>query len=213
MNHRQIAAIHPRLLFLLVWLLLLSGCAHQPLSLPEQDWQERYDELANIPRWRLTGKLGIRTPGDNGSASIQWQQRSRDYDIDLSGPMGSNRLAIKGKDGLITLLQAGHEPQVAETAEELIFANTGWTIPVTELAWWVRALPAPGQAVHNQQKDTDRQLIQLEQAGWVIQYSNYRPVTRPDQSGAIALPGRIIAAWGDIRLTLVIREWQLGEQP
>lgn len=212
MIFQRFIAAHLRPLILISGLLVLSGCAHQGGPLPDQNWQERYDELADIQHWQLTGKLGIRIPGDNGSARMNWQQRFQEYDIDLSGPMGSNRFSIKGRDGEVTLLQAGFEPQVASSAEELILANTGWTIPVAQLAWWVRALPAPDEPVSRLQRDEQRQLVELEQAGWIIQYSNYRAVTRPDQNGAVALPGRVIASWGDIRLTLVIRDWQLGER-
>lgn len=194
-------------------ILLLGGCAHQPGQLPAQDWQERYQQLAALPDWQVSGKLGVRIPGDNGSASLHWHQQHSNYSIDLSGPMGSNRFSIKGNDHQVTLLRSGQPPQVAHSAEDLILANTGWTIPVAELAWWVRALPAPDQPIDRQQRDESRQLLSLEQSGWLIEYSNYRVLPHPQHSTPLVMPGRIVASWGDIRLTLVIRDWQFGDTP
>lgn len=191
----------------LALLLLLTGCASQPL-LTSGSWNERQAQLEQINDWRLTGKLGVRIPGDNGSATLRWRQASHDYTIDLSGPLGSGRLLIEGQPGNVTLHQGGEPPLTARTAEELIFLSTNWTIPVTHLTWWVRALPAPRQKVTHWETNDQGHITTLEQAGWRLHYSQYQAVANP--AGNLMMPGRIIAEYGDIRLTLIIRDWQLG---
>lgn len=200
-----------RALLLLIVMVFASGCAHQQRPLPEQDWQQRERQLNLIRNWQISGKLGIRVPGDNGSATLNWKQSRQDYRIDLSGPMGSGRMAIDRRNGIVTLTTAGEEPQQARSGEELILAHTGWTIPVAQLIWWVRALPAPNEPISAQAFTDNGQLQRLEQAGWTLDYSNYQAVYTGNHNQTTALPGRIVAAWGDIRLTLIIREWHLGE--
>ena len=203
--------------------LLLAGCAHQPEQMPIGDWSERQAQLDKLNHWQVTGKLGVRIPGDNGSANLRWRQENKHYNIDLSGPLGSGRVAISGQPGQVNMQQAGEQPLSATTAEELILYSTGWTIPVAQLVYWVRALPAPEQKVTHWEKNELDQITLLEQAGWRVQYSQYQPVstgvtisgtTSGSNAGEqqyILLPGRVIAEYGDVRLTLVIREWLLED--
>lgn len=202
---------------LLLSFLLLAGCAHQPEQMPIGDWGERQAQLDKLNHWQVTGKLGVRIPGDNGSANLRWRQEDKHYNIDLSGPLGSGRVAISGQPGQVDMQQAGEQPLSATTAEELILYSTGWTIPVAQLVYWVRALPAPEQKVTHWEKNELDQITLLEQAGWRVRYSQYQPVSTTSGSGTsgelhVLLPGRVIAEYGDVRLTLVIREWLLEDE-
>lgn len=205
----------------LLWSMLLTGCAHQAAQLPQGNWSERQAQLNKLNHWQVTGKLGVRIPGDNGSANLRWRQENNAYSIDLSGPLGSGRIAISGVPGQVSMRQGGEEPLTAPTAEELIFYSTGWTIPVAQLVYWVRALPAPDQKVMRREQNELGQLSLLEQNGWRVRYSHYQAVNSPVVTNAIPgeqsvlLPGRVLAEYGDVRLTLVIREWHLeeGETP
>lgn len=197
---------------LVVALLVLVGCVHQP-QIPLGSWNERQAQLEKLSHWQVTGKLGVRVPGDSGSANLRWRQLDTHYTIDLSGPLGSGRVFIDGQPGEVSLQQAGEPPHTAATAEELIHYSTGWTIPVTQLIYWVRALPAPKQKVTHWEKNAEDQLTLLEQAGWRIQYSQYEAVTSAAGDESFLLPRRVVAEYGDARLTLVIREWALDRAP
>lgn len=190
-------------LFLLVF---LSGCVHRAPQ-PIDDWSQHQARIQKLSHWQLTGKLGVRIPGDNGSASLRWKNAAKAFSLDLSGPFGQGRLLIEGKPGRVTLQQAGEAPLTADSAEELILQTTGWTLPVTQLAYWVRGVPAPGQPVVHLEQDDSGLLSSLKQAGWHIQYTNYS--TAILNKKPVQLPGRITAEYGDVRLTLIIRQWQL----
>lgn len=194
-----------RLLFLT---LLLSGCVHHGSLTPPQDVLEHQRQVQAIGDWQLTGKLGLRTAGDSGSASVKWVQQIANYQINLSGPLGQKSMIIIGTPDKVRLEQTGEPAQEAETAEALIKESTGWTLPVAQLAYWVRGVPAPKLRItHLQQNDTGL-IAQLIQGGWIINYSNYRDQTF---NGVILpLPGKITAEYKDVRLVLVIRNWQLG---
>lgn len=187
-------------------LALLGGCAQQT-AMPIDDWSQHQARIHKITHWHVTGKLGVKIPGDNGSANLRWQNATSNYSLDLSGPFGQGRLLITGKPGRVTLQQAGEAPLTADSAEELILQTTGWTLPVTQLAYWVRGVPAPYQPIVRMEHDDSGLLASLEQAGWHIQYANYSS-TKLDKT-SVQLPSRVTAEYGDIRLTLIIRQWQL----
>ncbi len=205
-SQHKFAHAYSLVIVLLALLTLLGGCAHR-LPQPIDDWSSHEARVQKISHWQIIGKLGVRIPGDNGSANLRWQYDKRHYSLDLSGPFGQGRLLISGKPGRVTLQQPGEAPLMADSAEALIYQTTGWTLPVMQLAYWVRGVPAPHQPVVRMEQDESGLLAQLEQAGWLIQYQDYQSV--PSGISHLQLPGRITASYGDVRLTLIIRQWQL----
>lgn len=192
---------------MLLALLLASGCAHRSLT-PPQNVLEHQRQLQAIGDWQLTGKLGIRTADDSGSASVKWQQQPATYQINLSGPLGQKSMIITGSPGKVRLEQTGESPQEAKTAEALIKKTAGWTLPVAQLAYWVRGVPAPKLRITHLHQNDNGLIERLDQGGWAISYSNYRDQTFNGTN--MPLPGKIIAEYQDVRLTLVIRTWRLG---
>ena len=192
---------------MLLALLLASGCAHRSLT-PPQDVLEHQRQLQTIGDWQLAGKLGIRTTDDSGSASVKWQQQPATYQINLSGPLGQKSMIITGSPGKVRLEQTGEPPQEAKTAEALIKKTAGWTLPVAQLAYWVRGVPAPKLRITHLHQNDNGLIEQLNQGGWAISYSNYRDQIFNGTN--MPLPGKIIAEYQDVRLTLVIRNWRLG---
>jgi len=197
--------------------ILLSGCAHtpKPVFTPKPaltaDWQEHTRQLTKLNKWQAIGKLAVKVPNDDGSMSmsmsLRWQQQPHQFNIDFSGPFGQTLLAISGDDQQVTLSEPNHAPISAKTAEELIRRNTGWTIPVAQLAFWVRGLPDPSNRISKFHPNAQGLIETLEQSGWKISYSEYMSVTSGTET--LAMPKRIIAEFKDIRLTLAIREWRL----
>ena len=55
-----------------------------------------------------------------------------------------------------------------------------------------------------QEKTANGALSYLEQSGWQLSYSNYNAV------GPWQLPGRIVARREPLKLTLIIRQWEVG---
>jgi len=196
-----------RFSLLLLALLFTGGCAHHSLT-PPQDVLEHQRQVQAINDWTLTGKLGIRTTEDSGSASVKWVQKIANYQINLSGPLGQKSMIITGTPDKVRLEQTGEPAQEAKTAEALIKKSVGWTLPVAQLAYWVRGVPAPKLRITHLQQNQNGLIDQLIQGDWSITYSNYR-----DQSFngvTLPLPGKITAEYKDVRLVLVIRDWHLG---
>lgn len=195
---------------LLITLVAIAGCAHRGSLTPPQDVIEHQRQLQAVEHWQLNGKLGIRTADDNGSATVKWVQQNADYQINLSGPLGQKRMIITGTPGNVRLEQSGEPAQEAKTAEALIKKSVGWTLPVAQLAYWVRGVPAPKMRITHLEQNANGLLDRLHQGDWIITYSNYRDQTY--QGLTLPLPGKITAEYRDVRLILAVREWQLGTQ-
>lgn len=184
--------------------LLLHACSQAPIKAPTDE------SLRNdLHRFELTGKLGVRAPGDSGSANLKWQQVPGRFEITLSGPMGIKRTTITGTDAGVELVQADRRIR-AQTAEELIFNETGWEFPVSQLAYWIRALPAPYAKVDHSARDAAGLLTELRQLGWDISFSNYQDYPVPDQlTLQLPMPHKIVASREGYRITLVAQKWAL----
>lgn len=195
-------------LLLIVSLLFISGCVHRGSLTPPQDVLEHQRQVQAIGDWQLSGKLGIRTATDSGSASVKWAQQLASYQINLSGPLGQKSMIITGTPDKVRLEQTGEPAQEAKTAEALIKKSAGWTLPVAQLAYWVRGVPAPKLRITQLQQNETGLIAQLIQGGWSIHYSNYRDQTFNGIN--LPLPGKITAEYKDVRLVLVIRDWRLG---
>lgn len=192
----------------LLLILFTTACAHRPGLTPPENLREHQKQLQAINDWQIQGKLGIRTADDSGSASIKWVQQALDYQLNLSGPLGQKRMIITGQPGKVRMEQTGEPAQEARSPEALIKKQLGWTLPVTQLAYWVRGVPAPKGRITRLEQNNDGLIARLQQGDWLISYTNYSNQTFNGQT--LALPGKIIAEYRDVRLTLVIRQWQLG---
>lgn len=170
---------------------LMSACSsiQPPEPIPNTEGN------AAINTWQLSGKIGLRSEGKAHSAYLNWQQCEQQYHIRLSGPLGQGAASLTGDDTRATLKSRDNEVS-ANNPEQLLAQQLGWTIPVQELLYWVRGIPAPDQPY---------QLIdnQLLQAGWQLSYHRWQQV------GTQQLPAKMIASHPRAKVTLILKEWQL----
>ena len=181
--------------------LLLNGCTNQPaVNDSIADWDRYQQRLQQQQQWQLLAKMGVRGPSDSGSAYLNWKQAPNNYDIQLSGPLGQGSVRILGNREQVTLKQAGKPTLSAPTADRLLQQALGWHAPLEQFKYWVRGLPAPNlpaQIKHN----TQGALATLQQSGWQLGYSRYR------NEADFLLPGKIVATQGELKLTLIIKDW------
>lgn len=199
-----------RLTSLTILFLFLTGCGlfttkKQPNApLTKLNWQAQQEKLAKLQTWELNGKIGMKIGKDSGSATLFWLQQFDYYDIRLSGPLGRGATRIIGKKGNVSIEIAGQGRYTASTPEELLQQQLGWNIPISNLVWWIKGLPAPSSP-YNYHLNENNLLQDLTQDNWNIQYQNYQ------NHAGYWLPERMIATSQDIRITLVIKEWTLRE--
>ncbi len=187
--------------------LLLAGCAGlAPQETVEgpgnpQQWKIHKAQVSEIDGWQISGKIGIQAPQDSGSGTLFWLQRQDYFDIRLSGPLGRGATRLTGRPDAVALEVAGQGRFEADSPEALVESQLGWQLPVSNLLWWVRGLPAPDSRSRIA-IDANGQLASLQQDGWDVQYLGYA------EEDGYSLPNRIKLAGRDLKITLVVKDWQ-----
>ncbi|MEH6627177.1 MAG: lipoprotein insertase outer membrane protein LolB [Motiliproteus sp.] len=192
----------------LALLFLLPGCSSTPsepqTSAPSHSWMQQQQWLEGQQHWQINGKIGIRQGQELTAAAMSWTQQSDRYHIFMSGPMGQGAIDIKGSHQNVTMQISGEGIYFASSPEELLEQRLGWSLPIGNLLYWIKGLPAPGTA-HQKSLDQHNRLETLEQNNWQIRYHSYRTVEDGN------LPGKIVLRQGKkIRVTLIIKEWNLN---
>ena len=198
------------LVTLIITLLLLGGCtltSHKPLQVPTTknaqsnlQWQSHQAQMEAFTQWRLVGKIGIRTEHESSSAHINWQQQRQQFRINLSGPFGQGAAELSGTFESVLLKIAGQEDLQTTNPEAVLLEQTGWDIPINTLLHWIKGIPSPDQDA-SFQLDAQGRLSRLTQAQWQLEYPSYR------QFESLWLPKKIQLVRGQVKLTLVIKDW------
>jgi len=190
--------------------LLLSlclGCA--PLTLPPDQLQSgthltlRKKSLSAKAAFSAQGKLGLQEGKRGGNIRFQWQQVGERYSLALfSGFIGQGSIDISGDANQVILTEADGSKRQAKTPEALIEEALQWSIPVSDLRYWLLGLPAPQTPVEGLKYDDEKRIWQLKQAGWTINYQAYQ--TLPDGTD---VPHKLQLKQGPLILKFVFTHW------
>lgn len=176
---------------------------------PPASWADTVRLRQNFDHWQLSGKLAVKQPSDSGSALInQWSQYGEFYDLILSSAfLGMGRTQLTGSPGFIELTLADGERYQSSDPEELVEAATGWRLPIDQLAWWIKGLPAP-EGDFRLLFDSEGELVAIRQSGWHIQYDRWFSA----DTALPLLPARITATKDEKRVRVAISNWQVLPQ-
>lgn len=192
-----------KLLLLALFLSACSNISQQPSnnnqspsfanSSAEQEAREAL--LSPLSKWRMRGKIGLRSPQQNGSGFIDWQQDGEQFRLQVSGPLGQGSTVIAGNKHELSI--QGEE--IIDNPQAQAEQALGWPLPQQQMPYWVRGLASPDE---NSKAEWSEGLLQkLQQGGWDIEYLRY-------SRHRIPLPEKIKLKRGDIQLTLVVKRWQ-----
>jgi outer membrane lipoprotein LolB len=186
-----------------VALLALSACSVEPRRpAGAGDWSAHLRAVGAAAHWQLQGKIGIREPGNSGSAMLSWrQQADESYLLVLAGALGLGKLVIRGDANGVEWTNSRGESLRYPDPEALIREVWGWGVPIDALRFWVRGIPQPGIPFESL-ITSDAMAAGFSQAGWTLSYSDYRTVD------GLALPTRIRLERGEVVLTVVVSRWQ-----
>lgn len=191
---------------LAVLVVLLSACSTPPWrvaggadgdALARQVAREA--TLAADDAWSFSGRIAVSNAQDGGSGRIDWVQTGDTYRIELRAPVTRRSWRLSGEDGWAKLEGLDGGPFEGDSAEALLADHAGWTIPLADLAAWVRGARAAGAS--DAEFAPDGRLARLRQAGWVIDYRAW------SDDGMPQLPTKVFAQRGDERVRLLVDRW------
>jgi outer membrane lipoprotein LolB len=191
-------------------IIFLAGCASvattttptSTLTGTNYSWAQRETQLSAIRSWNLQGAMSIRQNGQVTLASISWQQQGRSFNQTLSGPFSLGGVRISGYPGRVTLWRSATDQITAPSPEALLQQEFGWSVPISNMYYWVRGLPVPGISAEKR-FDSQQHLIAMQQEGWSIQYPSYRTVN------GIDLPTTVLINNSQLQTKLVINRWTI----
>jgi len=149
--------------------------------------------------WQIRGKIGVRTATDGGSAYLDWSQSFDSFYILLSGPLGQGSTIISGNPSGARL-ENSDGTFVSDSPENLVMEHTGWQIPINQLLYWVKGIPAPSGDIQ-MTRNALGTLDTLQQDGWKLEFDRYGNALDS------LLPQRIKIQKDDLKVTLIIKEW------
>lgn len=170
---------------------------------PVMDWPTRSERLARLECWELSAKLGIRTDDEGHGLVVDWIQTGTSYEIDLYGPLGVGSASIAGRPGWVTMKVSSNRMMVGRDPETLVEREFGWRLPLSNLVYWVRGLPAPGAKDYASLDDRQR-LSVLGQDGWQLTYLEY------ERAGGFSLPSRILLTDEVTTVKFLAKKWKPG---
>jgi outer membrane lipoprotein LolB len=188
--------------------IVLSGCATQTEPLMDhpvyqaKPWSLRKMHLSEKTRWDIQGSVGVSTQGKTQIGSFTWKQIDNRYAINLYGPLNLGSIGIAGLPGKVTLYKPTGVYS-ATTPEALMQQQLGWYLPISNMYYWIRGLPAPGES-GKQVRDNFGHLVLLQQQGWCIQFQAFIPQANAD------VPRKIIMDNAQVHVKLVITSWNLS---
>jgi len=141
-----------------------------------------------------------------GQAAIDWVRDESAESLALSGPIGSGSVRFSRDSSGARLRDSAKRELSAPSIEELLYAYSGWRLPVAFLDWWVRGLPVPGHDVRRE-LDNDGRIEILIQGPWHVHYEQYRSTNGFNLPHRVTLTREAIGNEPAIEARLVIDRW------
>lgn len=157
---------------LLISTIFLLGCSHLQNQPTHISWQERQIKLRQQNNWAVQGSLSVTWQKKREIANFTWHQLQNNYIINISDPLGLNTIRIISTTDRVHICQA-NKCFSAPTAEQLLFTQLAWDLPVSNLRYWILTLPVTSK-IDTTYFDSYGRLIMLVQQGWKIKYTDFR---------------------------------------
>jgi len=180
-------------LLLFVLVLMMTGCATAPVALQRAPF-------VDAP-FSFNGRIAVKYGMRHDATDIHWQYRGYD-DITLLGPLGYTAARIYRDANGATLDDAYGKHYAAPDAESLMEKTLGWSVPLSDLRYWIVANPSPKGGA-KEARNQYGQLETLTQQGWEIRYVRYT------SNKADALPLEINMLRSGLNVSVKINQWEV----
>ncbi|STY28170.1 molecular chaperone LolB [Legionella wadsworthii] len=162
--------------------------------------EKRNAKTSTVSSFEIRGSMAAKNKSKGWSAAMNWRQSGPGaYQIRLIGPLGAGTVLIDKKGDTITF-QDGPKKITSHNADQLLAEQTGIRLPVNNLYYWIRGLPAPGP-IQGEKRDTYNHLVQLRQSGYTINFTKYT------SARGVELPSMIRLEGNGVMVKVSISNW------
>ncbi|HFB66356.1 MAG TPA: outer membrane lipoprotein LolB [Aeromonadales bacterium] len=181
----------------------LTGCNLIPTKKNTGQLQQQNPQT--LTRWEFKGRVAIKTKKDSNILRIHWRQNKEDISLRIYGSFGKTYASLVRINGLSTL-KVEDKTYQDNNAEILLWRVLGWQIPLDEMSYWIRGIPAKGNLSPTITKTKRDYLKTLDYNNWHISYQKYKTFAH------YPLPIKLKLIHPDISLKFSIQKWILQPQ-
>ena len=168
-------------------------------------WQQRQLAMNRMQSWSMGGRSALRFKADAWTFGLNWVQRNRQqYSLQIKHPITGTVIGILDQSPGRATLKSRGKVSTGTDAERLLQQQLGVNMPVNGMPYWIRGVMAPQYPVGKVSFIANGRPKQIIQAGWVIDYANYKG------SGVNALPSRINISRTQekVNVRILAKQWQ-----
>lgn len=175
-------------------------------SSPEAAWQNRQRTFSRMKEWSMEGRVGLQLRGQSWSFGMNWTEKAGGESLmDIINPLTGAVMANIRETGSQVVLKAADGKSYRDTdAERLLERQLKLKFPLNDMRYWARGIPAPDKPVDAIKLDKSGRPLQLQQGGWVVDYTAY------NDNSANALPSKMTLEKASERAKakVVAKQWQ-----
>ncbi len=198
---------YTRTIIAVITAVLLSGCVSlkpPKLTKTQTDYQKsspltREQKLRAMKSWNISGAVSVKQPGRSFIARYTWQQIGGQYNINIHSNLDLASVQLIGNASQVTMKASDGKTFKSNNINSLMQQQLGWRLPVNNLKYWIRSLPAPGNA--NAKYNSLGQTQRINQTGWTVTYSRYQRIN------GLELPTLMNVSGRDLQLRIVVKNW------
>ncbi|MFT5505008.1 MAG: outer membrane lipoprotein LolB [Gammaproteobacteria bacterium] len=205
---------------LFLWVLLLtvglsacvttSGVKQTNTQDDEQNWKLRLEHFKDFDQWDIRGRVAIYVDDKVHTAGLRWIREGDQIDVVLEAPFGQGVMRILSEQQenaiVYSLKLPNQEPAFGSSPEKLLEQLLGWSLPVSGLTDWVKAV-AKVDEPYILKFNSAGYPASIQQRGWRINYLDYEQT----ENSRWPLPMKMYLKHERLSLKLVIDSWQKKE--
>ena len=178
----------------------VTGCSTKHPSPITEASGRVVQPLADLPYWRVEGRLGVKSSQGGINANLFWEHDGHQDRVRISGPFSQGAVSIILQPDLILINEGNGRVETARDPEEALKNRLGFDVPVMSLRYWMLGIPAPDRAEPATRTGAPGD-AGFTQRGWSLKYENFTRLEGQEVPQKISLQGQ------DARLKLVIDNW------
>lgn len=189
-----------KVIFSFIFILLFSTACTNTAVENKQSIVIREALLKNLNQWHIQGRLAITNGVEAYSVKLQWKQQDDTFHLAIIAPVGHQGVILTGNNKQMIAKFSNGQVIHAQNPESFLQKQMGWDLPVSQLRYWILGSTKPQQNIVLDQSTNLPTLRKV--SGWKIEYLQYKIVQK------LALPKRIDMEKGDIKIRLIIDNWE-----